>query len=97
MNQLQEQILSDLIALLRNFNGNEYSEPIDETTFFFRDLHLASIDAVVLAERLETFYGQKFPFNAYLAKQKNTNTTDMQLSELVQFLSQHLKVHNDEV
>jgi acyl carrier protein len=95
----QERILIDLIAIVRNFNGREYSGTIGPDTFFFRDLEMASIDAVVLAEMLEQFYGQKFPFNTFLANQQlnKANDYDLQLSELVQFLSEHLEFQNDEV
>jgi acyl carrier protein len=97
MTVIEEQILIDLIAILRNFNGREYSAAIGPDTYFFRDLEMVSIDAVVFAEMLEEFYGQKLPFNSFLAKLKQNNNYDLKLFELVQFLAQHIQFYNDEV
>lgn len=83
--------MDDIIALLRNFNGREYSGPIEPETYFFADLGMASIDAVVFAEMLEQYYGQKFPFKAFMAKQHQRAMRDMQLYELAEFLEQNLK------
>ncbi len=55
--------LADLEGILRNFHGREYSGPIGEETRFFADLGLASIDAVVLGEMLESHYGRKLPYS----------------------------------
>ena len=57
-----QMILDDLAVILGNFHGREYSGRIDADTMFFADLGLASIDAVVLGEMLETKYGRKLPF-----------------------------------
>ena len=90
-------MLDDLIALIRNFNGREYSGPIGPETFFFADLGMASIDAVVLAEMLEQFYGQKFPFGAFMKKLQQRSSRDLQLGELAEFLEEHLQIYNGEV
>jgi acyl carrier protein len=87
---IQEQILSDLTALLRNFNNREYSGPIGLETYFFADLAMASIDAVLLGEILEQYYEQKFPFHAFLAKHRTTGARDLKISELIEFLKQHM-------
>ena len=67
MSTTQEQILSDLAEVLRNWEGREYSGTIGPRTLFFGELGMVSIDAVVLAETLEKRYGRKFPFNQLLA------------------------------
>jgi len=84
-------MLDDLIALIKNFNGKEYSGQITDKTYFFADLGMASIDAVVLAERLQDYYGQKIPFGLFLKGLKEKNAQDIQLGDLATFLEQHIK------
>ena len=49
----ESEILADLAGILADFEGREYSGPIEPETRFFADLGLASIDAVVLGETLQ--------------------------------------------
>ena len=86
-----EQILGDLAGILRQFNGREYSGPLVADTLFFADLGLASIDAVVLAERIEQFYGRRLPFGPFLAGLRARGADDLTLGELVAFLQQQFE------
>jgi acyl carrier protein len=88
-----EQLLADLEAVFRNFHGREYSGPIGRETWFFADLGLASIDAVVLGETLEERYGQKIPFGEMMAELGRRENRDIRLGELVDFLARHLNTH----
>jgi acyl carrier protein len=85
-----DQILDDLAGILRDFHGREYSGPIGTDTMFFADLGLASIDAVVLGETLETRYGRKLPFGELLGELGRRTDRDIRLGELVEFLQTHL-------
>jgi acyl carrier protein len=85
-----ESILHDVEGLLRNFHGREYSGPIDRETRFFGDLGLASIDAVVLGESLESLYGRKLPFGDLMAALGARADRDLSIGELVDFLHTHL-------
>jgi acyl carrier protein len=85
-----EQILEDLAGILGNFNGREYSGEIGAETLFFGDLGLVSIDAIVLAETLEQFYGRTLPFNEFLASVGRQGVRDIEVGELVHFLQQQL-------
>jgi acyl carrier protein len=85
-----EQVLGDLAEILRDFNGREYSEKIGPRTLFFGDLAMVSIDAVVLAERLEERYRRKLPFNTFLAEVGKQGVRDIELGELADFLCRHL-------
>jgi acyl carrier protein len=87
----KEQVLADLAGLMRDFNGKEYSGPIGPGTLFFGDLGLVSIDAVVLGETLEKYYGQKFPFSRFLADLGARGVQDIALGELAAFLHQYLQ------
>ncbi len=87
----REKIITDLAGILRDFHGKEYSGAITEQTLFFGDLGLASIDAVVLAEDLQKFYGRPFPFNLFLSSLGQRGVTDLEVGELATFLHQTLK------
>lgn len=84
------RLLDDLRDVFRNFHGREYSGLIGSDTWFFADLGLASIDAVVLGETLEARYGQRLPFGDLMAELGGRPDRDMRLGELVAFLHQNL-------
>jgi acyl carrier protein len=90
MKRDQQTIMTDLAGILRNFHGREYSGAIGPQTYFFADLGLASIDAVVLGETLEEHYGQKIPFDLFMADLGRRAVRDIQLGQLAAFLHQHL-------
>jgi acyl carrier protein len=83
-------ILADLSGILANFQGREYSGEIGRETQFFTDLGFASIDAVVLGEKLEGHYGRKIPFNKFLAEAARRQAQDLRVGELADFLAEHL-------
>jgi acyl carrier protein len=86
----ESTLLADLAEILGDFHGKEYSGPIGPETRFFADLGLASIDAVVLGERLESHYGRRLPFGELLAELGQRTDRDMSMGELVAFLKEHL-------
>lgn len=86
----REQIMTDVAGILRNFDDREYSGPIEAHTRFFADLNLASIDAVVLGERIAEHYNRQLPFNEFLAELGRREVRDLEVGELVGFLHQHL-------
>ncbi len=61
-------VLRDIAAILANSLGVPPSTAIDEDTRFFADLGLASIDAVVLSEAIQSHYGRTLPFNELMAE-----------------------------
>lgn len=86
-----DAILRDLTEIVRRtFPDREYSGPVGPRTRLFGDLGLASIDAVVLAEKIEGHYGRKLPFAAFLGGLRKRGATDLELGELVAFLREHL-------
>ena len=82
--------LGDLAAILADFGGREYSDPIGPETRFFADLGLASIDAVVLGETLQDHYGRPLPFADLLAELGARVDRDLSVGELARFLRRHL-------
>ena len=86
-----EAILADLGAVVRRtFPDRDFSAPVAAGTRVFADLGLASIDVVVLAERLERHYGRKLPFGAFLKGLRDRGADDLKVGELVAFLQQQV-------
>jgi acyl carrier protein len=83
-------ILADVAGILSDFQGREYSGPIDRETLFFADLGLASIDAVVLGETLQDHYGRPLPFGDLMAELGQRADRDLSIGELTDFLVKHL-------
>ena len=84
------EILADVAGILSDFQGREYSGPIDRETRFFADLGLASIDAVVLGEMLQEHYGRPLPFGELMADLGRRADRDLSIGELTEFLARNL-------
>jgi acyl carrier protein len=84
------EILDDVIVVLERDLGVQSSSPITADTRFFADLGLASIDAVVLSERLQDHYGRSLPFNELMAEMGRRTERDLSIGELVAFLASKL-------
>ncbi|SIN90033.1 acyl carrier protein [Singulisphaera sp. GP187] len=91
----QASIETDVAKILSNFEGREYSDAIGPETRFFADLGLASIDAVVLGEKLQDHYGRPLPFGDLMAELGQRTDRDLRIGELIDFLSKHLAGGND--
>jgi acyl carrier protein len=91
MNRSPEQLYADLATVMANaFPDRDISVEIGPGTRVFNDIGLASIELVVLGERLEQFYGRKLPYGPFLAGLRNRGAEDLELGELVNFLQQHV-------
>ncbi|QDV34367.1 acyl carrier protein [Tautonia plasticadhaerens] len=86
----ESEILDDLAGVLADFGGRDYSGPIGAETRFFADLGLASIDAVVLGESLQDFYGRPLPFGDLMAELGSRKDRDLTMGTLAKFLARHL-------
>lgn len=85
----EHEYLQALQVILANFQGREYSDPIDRHTLFFEHLGMTSIDAVVLGETLQTQFAREYPFAEFLAELGARNAQDLSVGELVDFLMKH--------
>jgi acyl carrier protein len=86
-----EQIYRDLAEVMAAaFPDRDNSGPADATARVMGDLGLASIDLIVLGERLEAFYGRRLPFGAFLAGLRTRGADDLELGEIVAFLRPHV-------
>ena len=85
-----ELIYADLAAVLRSaFPDRDYAGPVGPGTRVFGDLGLASIELIVLAEKLEGYYGRRLPFAAFLNELRKSGADDLEVGALVAFLQQH--------
>jgi acyl carrier protein len=84
------QILEEVTGLLAARLGVDPATAVDESTLFFADLGLASIDAVVLGEAIQAHYGRPLPFNELMAEIGRRTDRDLSIGELVAFLDEHL-------
>jgi acyl carrier protein len=89
------EILDVVSTVLERDLGVQSSSAIDEHTCFFADLGLASIDAVVLGERLQEHYGRPLPFNELMAEIGRRTQRDLSIGELVAFLAANLPGANN--
>jgi acyl carrier protein len=87
----ESETLNDLARILRDFHGREYAGDLGPDTLFFADLGMSSIDAVVLGEIIERYYGQRLPFPQFLAELAQSGAQDLSLGELARFLAQHVQ------
>ena len=78
--------MDDLRSIVATFEDRGYSGELNEETLFFADLGLMSIDAVLMGEKLETYYGQSLPFPAFLAQLAEREVSDIRVGELADFL-----------
>ena len=86
-----EQLYADIATVMANaFSDRDISVEIGPGTRVFADIGLASIELIVLGERLEQFYGRKLPYGPFLAGLRNRGAQDLELGELVNFLQQHV-------
>jgi acyl carrier protein len=91
MNRSPEELYADLATVMANaFPDRDISVEIGPGTRVLNDIGLASIELVVLGERLEQFYGRKLPYGPFLAGLRNRGAEDLELGELVNFLQQHV-------
>src|SRR5262249_60838790 len=87
----KDAVLSDVLNLLNQLARDwEYSGEITPETFLFADLGFESIDAVILASFVQEHYGRPFPFPQLLADIGQREVKDLKISELVDFIYQHL-------
>jgi acyl carrier protein len=86
-----DTIFADVTRLLAELHGYDDRAALGPDTRFFADLGLASIDTVVLGERLEHHYGRALPFDRLMADLGQRAHRDLALGELVAFLHRHLQ------
>ena len=87
----QSKILDDVLALMTQLAGDwEYPGVLTPGTRLLADLHMGSLETVVLGTSLQERYG-RLPFAEYLAEigQRPVEERDISIGELVAFVSRH--------
>ena len=88
----KEVIFQDLLGILDQLSEDwEYSGEITLETDLLVDLELESIDMVVLGEYIEEHYNQPLPFVEYLTDLAQKERSDIQISNIVEFIHTNLK------
>jgi acyl carrier protein len=86
-----DDLLAQLAAVVREtFPDRDFPEPVALTTRVFGELGLASIELVVLAERLDAHFGRRLPFGTFLKGLRDRGADDLEVGELVRFLQGHV-------
>ena len=86
-----DELLADLAGVVRRtFPDRDFPEPVELSTRVFGDLGLASIEIVVLAERLDAYFGRRLPFGTFLKGLRDRGSEDLEVGELVAFLQNHV-------
>ena len=86
-----DAIFRDLdIVLKRTFADRDFPDAVEAGTLVFADLGLASIEVVVLAEKLEQHFGRKLAFGPFLAGLRIRGAKDIEVGELVAYLKEQL-------
>jgi acyl carrier protein len=87
----QSKILDDVLALMTQLAGDwEYPGALTPETRLLADLHMESLEMVVLGTSLQERYG-RLPFAEYLAEigRRPVEGRDISVGELVAFISRH--------
>ena len=86
-----DQIYRDLAEVMAGaFPDRDLPTDVGAGPRVFADIGMASIELIVLGERLEQFYGKRLPFGPFLASLRNSGAEDLQLGDLVAFLQKHV-------
>ncbi len=86
-----DELLTALAHVVQTaFPDRDFPDAVEGTTRVFADLGLASIEIVVLAEKLDTHFGKRLPFGTFLKSLRERGVEDIEVGELVAFLQQHV-------
>ena len=86
------EILTAVINSIREVVGEEWidDEEIGLNTSFGDDLELESIEFVALAEQLQTHYGEKLDFVAWLSSKQLDEIIELTVGDVVEFIEECL-------
>lgn len=84
-----DAILADVVGLLVEVVGDEIlvATTIDRDSAFNEDLAVESIEFVALAEKLETRYGSRVDFMAFLSELEMDEILTMTVGTLVDYIA----------
>jgi acyl carrier protein len=86
-----DELLADLAQVVRaTFPDRDFPDEVGPSTRVFAELGLASIELVVLAERLDAHFDRRLPFGTFLKGLRDRGAEDLELGELVGFLQRNV-------
>ncbi len=87
-----DDLLASLGEVVRQtFPDRDFPDAVDLSTRVFGDLGLASIELVVLAERLDAHFSTRLPFGTFLKGLRDRGAEDLEVGELVGFLQKNVE------
>jgi len=91
MKKSRKEVLVDVLQFLGGLADDwEYSGDITKDTYLLADMGLASLDVVILANAVQEYYGQVFPFPEFFAKIGQRELRDVSVGEWVDFIYKNL-------
>ena len=86
------EILTAVVNSIREVVGEEWidDEEIGRSTSFGDDLELESIEFVALAEQLQSHYGEKLDFVAWLSSKQLDEIIELTVGDVVEFIEECL-------
>ena len=86
------EILTAVVNSIREVVGEEWinDEEIGLSTSFGDDLELESIEFVALAEQLQSHYGEKLDFVAWLSSKQLDEIIELTVGDVVEFIEECL-------
>lgn len=92
MNTSRDAVLDDLLQRLRRLSGGwEDAGAISEETYLLGDMNWQSINLIVLANEIQEYYSQAFPFSEFFAEVSQKEDKDLSVREWVDFIYGNLQ------
>ena len=86
-----ETILSDVSKIIVDVIGEEYlGDYVMTPETSFEELDLESIDIVVMAEKLKTFYGEKLTLDDWWEELQEKQNLEVRAGDLVEYIKKCL-------
>jgi acyl carrier protein len=90
MKAQREETLEYVLGILQEVSRDwDYSSPVNASSLLFTELGFESLDAVVLATKIQEHYDRHMPFAELFAELGQTQR-DLSIGELVDFVNKSL-------
>ena len=87
----RSEVLAQVMDLVSTLAAEwDFSEEITASTRLFADMNWQSVDMVVLANEIQTLYGQTFPFADFFERLRGREDPGISIGELADFVFENL-------
>ena len=85
------EVLTRVMELVSSLAAEwDFSDEITPSTRLFADMNWQSVDMVVLANEIQTLYGQTFPFADFFERLRGREDPGVSIGELADFVFENL-------